>query len=81
MVPELWPSVIRRELVEPEFALKDGVITLPRTPGLGVRLNEAVARKLAWPAGFLSSLLTEICKQQVIPAYRQTVDTPLRVGV
>jgi len=47
MVPELWPSVIRRELVRPEFAPQDGVIELPRTPGLGVELNEEVVGRLA----------------------------------
>jgi L-rhamnonate dehydratase len=47
MVPELWPSVIRRELVRPEFAPKNGVIALPRTPGLGVELNEEVVDRLA----------------------------------
>jgi L-alanine-DL-glutamate epimerase-like enolase superfamily enzyme len=47
MVPELWPSVIRRELVRPEYAPEDGVIELPRTSGLGVELNEQVADGLA----------------------------------
>jgi L-rhamnonate dehydratase len=47
MVPELWPSVIRRELVRPEFAPENGVIELPRTPGLGVELNEEVVDRLA----------------------------------
>ena len=50
MVPELWPSVIRRDLVEPEFAPRNGVIELPKTAGLGVRINEETARKLAWSA-------------------------------
>lgn len=46
MVPELWPSVIRCELVQPEFRPKKGIIEPPRTPGLGVRLNEEVVRQL-----------------------------------
>ncbi len=46
MVPELWPSVIRRELVSPEFTPENGVIGLPRAPGLGVQLNEDVVRRL-----------------------------------
>ena len=50
MVPELWPSIIRSELVEPEFTPRNGVIDLPKASGLGVRLNEEIARKLAWPA-------------------------------
>jgi L-alanine-DL-glutamate epimerase-like enolase superfamily enzyme len=50
MVPELWPSVIRSELIRPEFTPKDGVLKLPRTPGLGVALNEETVKKLAWPA-------------------------------
>jgi L-alanine-DL-glutamate epimerase-like enolase superfamily enzyme len=48
MVPELWPSVIRRDLVQPEFTPKDGVIALPATPGMGVRLNEEVLKRLEW---------------------------------
>ncbi|PYV15047.1 MAG: mandelate racemase/muconate lactonizing enzyme family protein [Acidobacteria bacterium] len=47
MVPELWPSVIRRELVQPEFAPLNGIIELPRAPGLGVELNEEVVTRLA----------------------------------
>jgi L-alanine-DL-glutamate epimerase-like enolase superfamily enzyme len=47
MVPELWPSVIRSELVRPEFTPKNGVIELPKTPGLGVELNEEVVRRLS----------------------------------
>lgn len=47
MVPELWPSVIRSELVRPEFTPKNGIIELPRTPGLGVELNDDVVRKLS----------------------------------
>jgi L-rhamnonate dehydratase len=47
MVPELWPSVIRRELVRPEFAPHGGVIELPQAPGLGVGLNEEVVKRLA----------------------------------
>jgi len=50
MVPELWPSIIRSELVEPEFTPRNGAIDLPKASGLGVRLNEDAARKLAWPA-------------------------------
>jgi len=50
MVPELWPSIIRRELVRPEFTPKNGVIDLPHAPGLGVRLNEETVAKLAWSA-------------------------------
>ncbi len=46
MVPELWPSIIRSELVRPEFTPKNGIIELPRTPGLGVELNEDVVRRL-----------------------------------
>ncbi len=47
MVPELWPSVIRSELVRPEFTPKNGAIELPKAPGLGVELNEDVVRKLS----------------------------------
>ena len=47
IVPELWPSVIRRDLVQPEYAPKGGVIELPRTPGLGVDLNQEAVDRLA----------------------------------
>ncbi len=47
MVPELWPSIIRSELVRPEFTPKNGVIELPKTPGLGVELNDEVVRRLS----------------------------------
>ena len=53
MVPELWPSVIRGELVRPEYTPQNGVIELPRTPGLGVELNEEVVDRLvkgSWAA-------------------------------
>jgi L-alanine-DL-glutamate epimerase-like enolase superfamily enzyme len=47
MVPELWPSIIRSELVRPEYEILNGAIALPRTPGLGVELNESVVRRLS----------------------------------
>jgi len=47
MEPNLWPSIIRSELVYPEFTPKNGVIDLPSTPGLGVRLNEEAVRQLS----------------------------------
>jgi L-alanine-DL-glutamate epimerase-like enolase superfamily enzyme len=46
MVPELWPSISRSELVRPEFTPKHGRIELPRTAGLGVELNEDVVSRL-----------------------------------
>lgn len=46
MEPKLWPSVIRSELVSPEFKPRDGVIELPKSPGLSVHLNEDVVRRL-----------------------------------
>jgi len=47
MDPNLWPSVIRGELVHPEFIPKNGVIELPTTPGLGVQLNVEVVKQLS----------------------------------
>lgn len=49
-VPDLWPSVIRRDLVTPEFTPKDGVIELPKASGLGVQLNEEVVKRLRQPS-------------------------------
>ncbi len=46
MEPKLWPSVIRSKLVSPEFKPQNGIIDLPRSPGLGVHLNEEVVSEL-----------------------------------
>ena len=35
-------SPLRRELVRVDTTLKDGVATIPQTPGLGVELNEEI---------------------------------------
>jgi L-alanine-DL-glutamate epimerase-like enolase superfamily enzyme len=37
---ELSDSALRRDLVRTEPEIRDGVITLPHTPGLGIDLNE-----------------------------------------
>ena len=50
MVPELWPSIIRSKLIRPEFTPQDGLINLPKTPGLGVELNEEMVQQLKWPS-------------------------------
>jgi L-rhamnonate dehydratase len=43
--PDLFDSPLRRELVRPEPAIRNGAIELSRTPGLGVELDEdALAR-------------------------------------
>ena len=43
--PQLWSSPLRRELTVPEPQLRDGLIELPSSPGLGIELDqEAVAR-------------------------------------
>lgn len=39
--PELAESRLRRELVEDEYPVVDGVMPLPDRPGLGITLNEA----------------------------------------
>lgn len=50
MDPKLWPSVIRGELVHPEFTPNNGVIDLPTTPGLGVQLDQGVVKRLSGTA-------------------------------
>ena len=40
MSPELYPSPLRSELVDGEPIVRDGTISLPTAPGLGVQLNE-----------------------------------------
>jgi L-rhamnonate dehydratase len=47
MVPELWSSVIRSDLVQPEFVITNGVIDLPKTSGLGVQLNPEIVSRLS----------------------------------
>jgi L-alanine-DL-glutamate epimerase-like enolase superfamily enzyme len=42
---ELSESLIRRELVADELKMEDGVIPLPRKPGLGIELNERAVEK------------------------------------
>lgn len=43
--PELYGSPLRAELVGPEARLSGGELPLPQRPGLGVTLDEAVARR------------------------------------
>jgi L-alanine-DL-glutamate epimerase-like enolase superfamily enzyme len=43
--PKVFDSPLRRELVYPEPALKDGWMELPTAPGLGVELNEDVVAR------------------------------------
>jgi L-rhamnonate dehydratase len=43
--PSLFESPLRRDLARPELEIREGGITIPETPGLGVELDEdAVAR-------------------------------------
>jgi L-alanine-DL-glutamate epimerase-like enolase superfamily enzyme len=47
LVPELFPSPLRTELVGPEPTVREGRIELPTSPGLGVELNPAVLSRYA----------------------------------
>ena len=42
---ELSESLIRKELVSDELRMENGVISLPRKPGLGIELNESAIKK------------------------------------
>jgi L-alanine-DL-glutamate epimerase-like enolase superfamily enzyme len=43
--PSLFESPLRRDLARPELEIREGGITVPETPGLGVELDEdAIAR-------------------------------------
>jgi L-alanine-DL-glutamate epimerase-like enolase superfamily enzyme len=43
--PDLYDSPLRRDLVRPEPEIRDGVMDVPRAPGLGIELDEdALAR-------------------------------------
>jgi L-alanine-DL-glutamate epimerase-like enolase superfamily enzyme len=42
--PAFFPSLLRSELVKPDAELRSGVWTVPTTPGLGVALNEELAK-------------------------------------
>ena len=43
--PELFESALRRELTGPEPEIRDGRITLPAAPGLGIEVDEAVVER------------------------------------
>jgi L-alanine-DL-glutamate epimerase-like enolase superfamily enzyme len=45
VVPELWDSPLRRELVAPEPRISNGSIPLPVTPGLGIEVVEETLAK------------------------------------
>jgi L-alanine-DL-glutamate epimerase-like enolase superfamily enzyme len=43
--PDLFPSPLRRDLVDGEPTINEGSVPLPVAPGLGVKLNDdAVSR-------------------------------------
>ncbi len=42
--PAFFPSLLRSELVRPDAELRNGVWTVPTTPGLGVVLNEELVK-------------------------------------
>ena len=44
--PKVFDSLLRRELVSPEPAVKDGFMALPDQPGLGIELNEELVQRL-----------------------------------
>jgi L-alanine-DL-glutamate epimerase-like enolase superfamily enzyme len=43
--PGVYDSPLRRDLVRPEPAIRDGVMELPRGPGLGIELDESTVAK------------------------------------
>jgi L-alanine-DL-glutamate epimerase-like enolase superfamily enzyme len=49
LVPALWSSPLRDELVTPEPELENGHIALPSLPGLGVELSRDALREYAVP--------------------------------
>ena len=49
MVKELSPSELRRSLVRKDPPVKDGLIELPREPGLGIELDASVMKKFSQP--------------------------------
>lgn len=44
--PNVFESMLRRELTSPEPAVKDGLMALPEEPGLGIALNEELVERL-----------------------------------
>jgi L-alanine-DL-glutamate epimerase-like enolase superfamily enzyme len=44
--PQVFKSLLRRELVFPEPELIDGYIALPDRPGLGIDLNDELVERL-----------------------------------
>ncbi|HSD34522.1 MAG TPA: mandelate racemase/muconate lactonizing enzyme family protein [Alphaproteobacteria bacterium] len=44
--PQVYDSLLRRELVSPEPEVIDGTMALPEAPGLGIELNEELVQRL-----------------------------------
>ncbi len=51
LVPSLWRTPLRHELVVPEPELRDGHIALPVAPGLGITLAQSALLDYAVPLG------------------------------
>jgi L-alanine-DL-glutamate epimerase-like enolase superfamily enzyme len=52
MAPEIYDSVLRRDLVEPaSYTIENGEVPLPEGPGLGLTLNENALMRYAGTAG------------------------------
>jgi L-rhamnonate dehydratase len=45
MSPDVYDSPLRRNLVHPEPAIRDGLMDLPEGPGLGIELDETTVEK------------------------------------
>jgi L-alanine-DL-glutamate epimerase-like enolase superfamily enzyme len=45
--PSVAESALRRDLVTEELQIKDGLLTLPRKPGLGIEINHQAVQRFA----------------------------------
>jgi L-alanine-DL-glutamate epimerase-like enolase superfamily enzyme len=57
--PILYEFPLAEEILADPLEIKDGVLTVPRAPGLGVRINESVLEKYPWLPGPWSTFTLE----------------------
>jgi L-alanine-DL-glutamate epimerase-like enolase superfamily enzyme len=50
-VPVMYPFALANEILAEPLEIKDGDLVVPRSPGLGLKVNEAVIEKYPWIPG------------------------------
>jgi L-alanine-DL-glutamate epimerase-like enolase superfamily enzyme len=57
--PIMYEFPLAEEILAEPLEIKDGALIVPRTPGLGVRINESVLEKYPWQPGPWSTFTLE----------------------